>query len=54
MNLELQYKIFQLNTRIHNDQEIFDEENRAKFARQRISADWAVSWRREILDLPNS
>ena len=54
MNLELQYKIFQLNTRIHNDQEIFDEENRAKFARQRTSADWAVSSRREVLDLPNS
>ncbi len=53
MNIELHYRIYELNARDKDFHDYFEDEHRAKFARQRAAEDWLQALRREIPKLSN-
>jgi hypothetical protein len=53
MNIELHYRINELNSRVETSHDYFEYEHRAKFARQRSAEDWIQALRREVPELSN-
>ncbi len=53
MNIELHYRINELNSRGETSHDYFEHEHRAKFARQRAAEDWIQALRREVPELSN-
>jgi hypothetical protein len=48
MNIELHYRLYELNSRGKDFRDYFEHEHRAKFARQRAAEDWLQALRREV------